>query len=122
MFLTLNKYKIIIPLFLLISSCLPLTSRTETLTIDLSEVELKETYDLNFELNENETVYKLEVIAICNIDGLIELNGIKVDSSTKRVVLYEEGDWYYSGYEIDVKELEASKGDIQVKAKFYIQR
>jgi len=122
MFLTLNKYKVIIPHLFLISSCLPLTSRTETLTIDLSEVELKETYDLNFELNENETVYKLEVIAICNIDGLIELNGIKVDSSTKRVVLYEEGDWYYSGYEIDVKELEASKGDIQVKAKFYIQR
>lgn len=105
----------------LITSCFPLVSRKNELVIELDDLKNEKTYSLDVDLKEGETVYKLEVIAYCEISGKVELNGMTIDTSTNKLTL-QESDYYYHRFEIKVLPIEPSKGKITVKAKYSIQR
>jgi len=115
------KSQAIIPLLFLFSSCLPLTSRTETLNIDLQEINSSETFVLNVEMAEGESVYKLEVTAWCDLEGEAELNGIVINSDTKKVIL-QEHDYYSNEFELTVLAPKESRGKIKVNATYYVMR
>lgn len=104
---------------LLFTSCFPLTSKTQTLTIDLQEINSSQTFLLKVDLGENEFVYKLEVTAWCDIEGEAELDGIIINSDTKKVIL-QENDYYFHEFELTVSAPQESRGKIKVKAKYYI--
>jgi len=107
--------------FFLITSCLPLVSRKNELVIELDDLKTEKVYSIDVDIKEGETVYKLEVIAYCEISGEVEVNGKKIDANTEKVTL-QEGDFYYNRYELKVVPSESSTGRIKVKAKYSIQR
>lgn len=107
--------------FFLITSCLPLISRKNEIVIELDDLKSEEAYSINVELKDGETVYKLEVIAECEISGKVEVHGKMIDSNTEKIILHES-DFYHNRFELKVVPLLPSIGKIKVKAKFYIQR
>lgn len=107
--------------FFLITSCLPLISRKNEIIIELDNLRSEQAYSINVELKDGETVYKLEVIAECEISGKVEVHGKMFDSNTEKIILHES-DFYHNRFELKVVPLLPSIGKIKVKAKFYIQR
>ncbi|MCH7413459.1 hypothetical protein MM213_08185 [Belliella sp. R4-6] len=103
--------------FFLVTACLPLVSRKS----ELDGLKAEKAYSLDVDIKEDETVYKIQVIAFCEISGEVEMNGKKIDSNTEKVTLHES-DFYFNRFELEVVPVVSSTGRVKVKAKYYIQR